>query len=195
MNENENLSTAKIEVLNFKEYEISDEVNPKDDTPLIFKSGNNLYDSLNVCLDFLNKAEENTYFYKWALLAIHNSLVEFMLTAIRGNNWRKVTKKNKIISTMSLYSIIEKEYFSKTKNNKKIKENIERLNDLRNSFAHPDYDIFITERSLLIKLFQNAIYIIEILVVENINIEKILSSDELINIKGLINKINNCLKF
>lgn len=177
MNENENLSTAKIEVLNFKEYEISDEVNPEDDTPLIFKSGNNLYDSLNVCLDFLNKAEENTYFYKWALLAIHNSLVEFMLTAIRGNNWRKVTKKNKIISTMSLYSIIEKEYFSKTKNNKKIKENIERLNDLRNSFAHPDYDIFITERSLLIKLFQNAIYIIEILVVENKNIENILSSD------------------
>lgn len=193
------LEGTKIEVINFKEYKTTP---PNDDDEydlLVFYCGENLYNSLDIFLKFLHETKDNNYMYKWAILAIHSALVEFMLSAIRGNNWRNVTKESKnkeskVISTMSLYYMIEEEYFPNNKDNNIRRQFVERLNNLRNEFSHPYYDLNFIDKVLLIKLFKNAIDIIEILVNNSSNVKKMLKDAENNDINNIIDKIKNTMK-
>lgn len=190
---------VKVEVTNFKEYKNSSNNNSDYDSLLVFYCGENLYNSLNIFLKFLYETKDNDYMYKWAVLSIHSALVEFMISSIRGNNWRNVTTKNKnmenkIISTMSLYSMIEKEYFYNNKGNKKRKELVERLNNLRNMFSHPDYDLNFIDKSLLIKLFKNSIDIIETLAINSQNVKDMLDNVENKNISDIIIEIKDIME-
>lgn len=183
----------KIEVLNKREYSIEKDESLEETELVIFDSADNLFNDLEASYKFLKDAKQNEYMYKWALIAIHNALVGFMLIAVKGNSWKNVVKKEKIISTLELYDMVENMYLRNISNKNKVKELVIRLNNLRNNFSHPYYDMSVVDKSLLNKMFTNAIYIIKYLISSSKYIEKELKSIDNKNINNIINKTSEML--
>lgn len=137
----------------------------------------NLYKDLEMLLKFLKSSIKEEYIFKWVIIAIHNILIEFMLTAVRGNSWKSVIRADKnnnekIISIMQLYDKYaeNRENENIIKNNDKRRNLLMQLIDIRNNFIHPFFDYELIDKTLIKKMLYNAVDIIEEIV---INIESI----------------------
>ncbi len=161
-----------------------------------FSNEENLYKDLEMLLKFLQSFIKKEYMFKWVIIAIHNILIEFMLTSIRENSWKSVIKTDKnnnekIISIMQLYNKYEENKEDITNNSDERRCLLMQLIDLRNNFMHPFFDYQLIDKKLIKKMLYNAVDIIEEIVINtesirliNYKIEKII-----IRIKKEINNI------
>lgn len=102
--------------------------------------------------------------------AIHNILIEFMLTAIRENSWKSVIRTDKsnnekIISIMKLYNKYEENKEDKINNSDERRYLLMQLIDLRNDFMHPFFDYQLIDKKLIKKMLYNAVDIIEEIII------------------------------
>lgn len=151
-----------------------------------FSNEENLYKDLEMLLKFLQSFIKEEYMFKWVIIAIHNILIEFMLTAIRENSWKSVIKTDKnnnekIISIMQLYNKYEENKEDITNNSNERLYLLMQLIDLRNNFMHPFFDYQLIDKKLIKKMLYNAVGIIEEIVINtesirliNYKIEKII---------------------
>lgn len=168
---------ATIEIKT-KQYNKNANLNELDNCDFIGVSNEeNLYKDLEMLLKFLKSSIKEEYIFKWVIIAIHNILIEFMLTAVRGNSWKSVIKADKnnnekIISIMQLYDKYaeNRENENIIKNNDKRRNLLMQLIDIRNNFIHPFFDYELIDKTLIKKMLYNAVDIIEEIV---INIESI----------------------
>lgn len=168
---------ATIEIKT-KQYNKNANLNELDNWDFIGVSNEeNLYKDLEMLLKFLKSSIKEEYIFKWVIIAIHNILIEFMLTAVRGNSWKSVIRADKnnnekIISIMQLYDKYaeNRENENIIKNNDKRRNLLMQLIDIRNNFIHPFFDYELIDKTLIKKMLYNAVDIIEEIV---INIESI----------------------
>lgn len=168
---------ATIEIKT-KQYNKNANLNELDNCDFIGVSNEeNLYKDLEMLLKFLKSSIKEEYIFKWVIIAIHNILIEFMLTAVRGNSWKSVIRADKnnnekIISIMQLYDKYaeNRENENIIKNNDKRRNLLMQLIDIRNNFIHPFFDYELIDKTLIKKMLYNAVDIIEEIV---INIESI----------------------
>lgn len=168
---------ATIEIKT-KQYNKNANLNELDNCDFIGVSNEeNLYKDLEMLLKFLKSSIKEEYIFKWVIIAIHNILIEFMLTAVRGNSWKSVIRADKnnnekIISIIQLYDKYaeNRENENIIKNNDKRRNLLMQLIDIRNNFIHPFFDYELIDKTLIKKMLYNAVDIIEEIV---INIESI----------------------
>lgn len=168
---------ATIEIKT-KQYNKNANLNELDNCDFIgISNEENLYKDLEMLLKFLKSSIKEEYIFKWVIIAIHNILIEFMLTAVRGNSWKSVIRADKnnnekIISIMQLYDKYaeNRENENIIKNNDKRRNLLMQLIDIRNNFIHPFFDYELIDKTLIKKMLYNAVDIIEEIV---INIESI----------------------
>jgi len=168
----------------------------------------------------LRKVLNNIYYWKWAIVAIHNSLQGFMVCALSVGDgldildkksmtkWLNAYHNNKSFSNekldcfSNLYAkikstamkkyIYSKQYNSSAKQERKIK----KLNELRNKFIHFKFSGWHVEVSGMPGIIEECVSIIEFLVFESGNMMLTESKKEheikhlIANIKSEISKIN-----
>lgn len=66
-----------------------------DENYLRFDEKSNTYDSLEKLSFFLDNIQNNLNFWKWAIIALHNSLYGAMILALQGSNQTRVIEINK----------------------------------------------------------------------------------------------------
>ena len=107
--------------------------------------------------DFLERAEQDIYCFKWAILAVHNALQGFMVLALKGTSnlgiieWKDEYKnrssyeilsdpKQKLVIFLTLFSKIKKSKYMQgtpfVDKSGNITYSIKRLNKYRNQFIH-----------------------------------------------------------
>ncbi len=166
---------ATIEIKTKKYYKDAN-LNELDNCDFIgISNEENLYKDLKMLLKFLKSSIKEEYMFKWVIIAIHNILIEFMLTAIRGDSWQgvlKIDKNNneKIIPIMQLYNKYEENRKNIVKNSDERRNLLIQLIDIRNNLMHPFFDYELIDKKLIRKMLYNAVDIIEEIV---INIESI----------------------
>ena len=156
---------ATIEIKTKKYYKDAN-LNELDNCDFIgISNEENLYKDLEMLLKFLKSSIKEEYMFKWVIIAIHNILIEFMLTAIRGNSWRSVLKTDKnsnekIIPIMQLYNKYEENRKNIIKNSDERRNLLIQLIDIRNNLMHPFFDYELIDKKLIRKMLYNAVDII-----------------------------------
>lgn len=124
--------------------------------------------------------------FKWATIAIHNSLYCFLIIAIKGTNISKAMTCNdkanvkpynilkqkdvQVYHMMSLYDQVKKKRKNKSiiyvgdkrlSSDKERDEKIAELNETRNMFVHHEFSIYSILESNFYDMFRSAIAVIE----------------------------------
>jgi len=55
----------------------------------------NAIDSLEKCLEFLRKVEEDWFYWKWVIISLHNALYGFMICILTQGNYDNVLRSTK----------------------------------------------------------------------------------------------------
>jgi len=151
--------------------------------------------ALDVFSEFLEKVLKDTYYWKWSVITLHNSLQGFMVCALRGSNGLNVLSDDsakawfeahnsgsgnyqpqKLDSFLNLYKKIKSNKMLMFGHSKKfiIKSqqgsNIKTLNSLRNDFVHFTPKGWSLEVSGLPEVIDDCVAIIEFLAFESNNI-------------------------
>lgn|GEM_PF-843862 len=137
------LSMAK----SFSKIEINRTNNKKNMNFLWIDEKENAIDSLERCLEFLQRTKENTFFWKWVAISLHNALYGFMIWALEHGNpdhvLKSTKKRPKLIDFNKALSHIQDGNYIRGYNVKPVKltktqkKNILFLKDvLRNNFEH-----------------------------------------------------------
>jgi len=143
--------------------------------------------SLEVFTISLENVSEDVYYWKWAILALHNSLQGFMVLALRGGNgilplkdhiaeaWLKAYREGKdypkeeLDTFLNLYKKIKSNNMNFFGHSIKFMPkgtqgySVKKLNRLRNDFIHFLPKSYLLEVSVLPKICLDCISIIEFL--------------------------------
>jgi len=171
--------------------------------------------ALEIVEKFLSNVISDTYYWKWVVIALHNSLQGFMVCALRGSSglnvlkdkvakkWSKAYQSGsgkypvEILDTyLNLYKKIKSNNMKMYVGSKKFcpkgqeDHNVKELNQLRNKFIHFTPAGWSLEVSGLPIIIKDCIAIIEFLAFTSNNIHY--PNDELQSeIREMIDKIRN----
>lgn len=180
-----------------KKYHKSASLNELDNCDFIgFSNEENLYKDLEMLLNLLKSSIKEEYAFKWVIIVIHNILIEFMLTAIRGNSWESVLKTDKnndkkIIPIIQLYNKYEENRKGIINNSEKRRSLLMQLIDVRNNFMHPLFDYELIDKKIIRKILYCAVDIIEesVISIESIRLVNYKFKKIIIKIKKEIDNI------
>jgi hypothetical protein len=152
--------------------------------------------ALEMLYEILLQVPENPYYWKWAIIVIHNTLQNFMVLALTDCNITNILEKSckekwiannehqsrekpiklKLASFLDLYTRIKSDEM-KIKTISKVftpsgtqDYSIRKINRFRNNFIHFIPKSWLIEKSGLPKIFLDAVSIIKFLVEESGNI-------------------------
>ena len=150
---------------------------------------------LEMVSEQLTKVSINHYYWKWVILALHNSLQGFMVLALRGHNnlniltkecaeeWLAAYKQGrprdpnpKLANFLDLYKRIKSDRMQLYINSKKFKPkqtqnwSVKKLNSFRNEFIHFTLTIWSLEIGGLPQIVKDCINIISFLAFESGNV-------------------------
>lgn len=173
--------------------------------------------SLKMANLFLAHTDEDKYFWKWMLVALHNSLQGFMASSLKGEDgltpmkekvaqkWIEAYKNGKPLpreeldTFLNLYKKIKSERMLVTAASKqfiprgKQDRSIRKLNRLRNHFVHYTPKSWSLEVNELPEISRDCLHVIRFLVQKSGNI--LITNDEsLLEITNEINNFSNKLK-
>jgi len=161
---------------------------------------NEAVSSLELVIENIGLVEKDVYRWKWIVIALHNSMQNIMVSALKqGNGFRSMSNDSykkwteaynnnqplpaiKLADFLELYKRIKKKcimecyvdsraYAPKQENT----ESVKKLNTIRNRFIHFDLDVWSLEVAGMPKLCLHCMDVIHFLVLESGNI---LISDE-----------------
>jgi hypothetical protein len=156
--------------------------------------------SLELVIENLVLVEKDVYRWKWIVIALHNSMQNIMVSALKqGNGFRSMTNDSykkwieaynnnqplppiKLANFLELYNRIKKKcimecyvyskaYVPKQENT----ESVKKLNSIRNRFIHFELDVWSLETTSMPRLCLHCMDVIRFLVFDSSNI---LISDE-----------------
>lgn len=149
---------------------------------------------LEMFLSNIRKVKKDLYFWKWAIIALHNSVQGFMVCALRGTNgiavltpecakaWLEAYENNTtypkeiLDDFLNLYKKIKGNYMLRYGHSKKFVpkgqegRSIKKLNGLRNEFIHFTPKGWLLEISGLPQICGDVLRIIDFLVNSSCNI-------------------------
>lgn len=177
----------------------------------------NAIDDLEKLFKFLELTKQDKSYWKWVIIALHNSLYKFMLLALSGGSvysdiWKRVEKqkvglvdkiklfhpKNKIICFLQAFERIKNAKKMGGKpfvSNSDVDEAMERLNtELRNQFFHFKPIDWSIEISLMREIIQKTLPIIRFILSEFREkgigrVRVLIEENEKLVIDGILRKI------
>lgn len=153
------------------------------------------FKSLRMANFFLTQTEEDKYFWKWMLVALHNSLQGFMACSLKGGDgltpmkdrvaqkWIEAQRNGQSLpheeldTFLNLYKKIKSERMLVTAESRqfipsgKQDHNIRKLNRLRNHFVHFTPKSWSLDVSNLPNISQDCLQVIKFLVHKSGNID------------------------
>ncbi len=172
--------------------------------------------ALELVKEFLDKASQDTYYWKWVLVAMHNAIQGFMVCALRGSDgmnvlkdhvvgrWLEAKKNNlplpklEMDTFLNLFNKIQSDRMLMHSRSKKFSageqhtRSMRRLNKLRNHFVHFTPKSWSMEISSLPLITLQCMAVIKFLVFSSGNIE--LKQNSIEELGKTIDHIEICLE-
>ncbi len=156
---------------------------------------NEAISSLALVMENLELVEKDVYRWKWVVIALHNSMQNIMVSALKQGNgfhsmkhesykkWIEAYRNSQPLPPTKLASFLE--LYKRIKKNKVMEcylgskafvakqehtESVKKLNNIRNSFVHFELDVWSLETTGMPKLCLRCMDVVRFLVFDSGNI-------------------------